>query len=49
MVVGAGTVLDTGTASRCLDAGAKFLTSPGLVMEVVEFAARNDVVISPAP
>ncbi len=47
MVVGAGTVLDVETARRCLDAGAKFLTSPGLVVEVVEFAARNDVAVLP--
>src|SRR5580700_3845524 len=37
MVIGAGTVLDTETARRCLDAGARFLTSPGFVPEVVEF------------
>src|SRR5271169_6008661 len=47
MIVGAGTVLDAETAQRCLDAGARFLTSPGLVMEVVEFAVKNDVVIFP--
>jgi len=47
MIVGAGTVLDTETAHRCLDAGAKFLTSTGLVMEVVEFALKNDIVIFP--
>ena len=47
MIVGAGTVLDTETAQRCLDAGAKFLTSPGLVMEVVEFAVRKDLVVFP--
>ena len=47
MIVGAGTVLDVETAKRCLDAGAKFLTSPGLVLEVVEFAAKNDVVVLP--
>src|SRR5580658_4525547 len=35
MVVGAGTVLDAKTAQRCLDAGAKFLTSPGLVTAIV--------------
>ena len=34
-------------ARRCLDAGARFLTSPGLVPEVVEFALRNGVVIIP--
>ena len=47
MIVGAGTVLDMETARRCLDAGAKFLTSPGLVLELVEFAIENDVVVFP--
>jgi 2-dehydro-3-deoxyphosphogluconate aldolase/(4S)-4-hydroxy-2-oxoglutarate aldolase len=47
MVVGAGTILDTETADKCLDAGAKFLTSPGLVMEVLEFALKKDVVYLP--
>jgi 2-dehydro-3-deoxyphosphogluconate aldolase / (4S)-4-hydroxy-2-oxoglutarate aldolase len=47
MIVGAGTVLDTETARRCLDAGARFLTSPGLVLEVVEFAAKHGVVVFP--
>jgi 2-dehydro-3-deoxyphosphogluconate aldolase/(4S)-4-hydroxy-2-oxoglutarate aldolase len=47
MVVGAGTVLNTETASRCLDAGAKFLTSPGLVMSVLEFALKHGVVYFP--
>ena len=47
MVVGAGTVLDADTARRCLDAGAKFLTSTGLVLEVVEVALLNDVVVFP--
>jgi len=47
MVVGAGTVLDIETAQRCIDAGAKFLTSPGLIMKVVEFAVKKDVVVFP--
>lgn len=47
MIVGAGTILDIETARRALDAGAKFLTSPGLVLEVVEFAAKNEVVVLP--
>ena len=47
MVVGAGTVLDIETARRCLDAGAMFLTSTGLVPEVVEFALQNDLVVFP--
>lgn len=47
MVVGAGTVLNVETARQCLDAGAKFLTSPGLVLKVVEFAHKRDVVVFP--
>jgi 2-dehydro-3-deoxyphosphogluconate aldolase / (4S)-4-hydroxy-2-oxoglutarate aldolase len=47
LIVGGGTVLDVEMARRCLDAGARFLTSPGLVPEVVEFALRNGVVIIP--
>ena len=47
MVIGAGTVLDTETARRCLDAGARFLTSPGVVPDVVEFALKNEVVVFP--
>jgi len=47
MVIGAGTVLDAETARRCLDAGARFLTSPGFVPEVVELALKNGVVALP--
>ena len=47
MTIGAGTVLDVETARRCLGAGARFLTSPGFVPEVVEFALKNDVAIFP--
>lgn len=47
MVVGGGTVLNVDTAQRCLDAGAKFLTSPGLVLKVVDFAVKHDVVVFP--
>jgi 2-dehydro-3-deoxyphosphogluconate aldolase/(4S)-4-hydroxy-2-oxoglutarate aldolase len=47
LIVGAGTVLDADMAQRSLDAGARFLTSPGLVPEVVEFAQKKNVVIIP--
>jgi 2-dehydro-3-deoxyphosphogluconate aldolase/(4S)-4-hydroxy-2-oxoglutarate aldolase len=47
MIVGAGSVLDAETARRCLDAGAKFLTTDGLVPEVVEYANLEDVVVFP--
>ena len=47
LVVGAGTVLDKETAERCLDAGARFLTSTGLVLEVVEAALKANAVAIP--
>jgi 2-dehydro-3-deoxyphosphogluconate aldolase/(4S)-4-hydroxy-2-oxoglutarate aldolase len=47
ILVGAGTVLDTEMARRCLDAGAAFLTSPGLDPGLVEFAVRENVLVLP--
>jgi 2-dehydro-3-deoxyphosphogluconate aldolase / (4S)-4-hydroxy-2-oxoglutarate aldolase len=44
VIVGAGTIFDTETANRCLDAGARFLTSPGLDLQLVEFAIKKDTV-----
>lgn len=40
ILVGAGTVLDSETAQRCLDAGAQFLVSPGFDLETVRLANR---------
>ncbi len=47
MVVGAGTVLDLETARACLAAGAKFITSPGLDLEIVEFCVKAGVIVMP--
>jgi 2-dehydro-3-deoxyphosphogluconate aldolase / (4S)-4-hydroxy-2-oxoglutarate aldolase len=47
LIVGAGTVLDKNTAQRCVDAGARFITSPGLDLEVVEFARKQGVTVFP--
>jgi 2-dehydro-3-deoxyphosphogluconate aldolase/(4S)-4-hydroxy-2-oxoglutarate aldolase len=47
MVVGAGTVLDLDTARACLAAGAKFITSPGLDLEIVNFAVQAGVTVIP--
>jgi len=47
LIVGAGTVLDLEAARRCLDAGACFLTSPGLDLSVVEFARGEKVQVWP--
>src|SRR5580692_5699167 len=47
LAVGAGTVLDEDMARRCIEAGARFLTSPGLIPEVVAFAKKKEVVVLP--
>lgn len=47
LVVGAGTVLDEESARRCVDAGARFLTSPGFVRKVVTYAKLTDVAVLP--
>lgn len=47
MIVGAGTVLDAQTAERCVDAGARFLSSTGLVPEVMELARKKGVLVIP--
>lgn len=47
MVIGAGTVLDLDTARACLDAGAKFITSPGLDLEIVAFTVKAGVISMP--
>lgn len=47
VIAGAGTVLDLETARRCRDSGARFLTSTGLDLELVEFALKHDLVVFP--
>jgi 2-dehydro-3-deoxyphosphogluconate aldolase/(4S)-4-hydroxy-2-oxoglutarate aldolase len=47
MAVGAGTVLDVETAKRCLDAGARFITSTGMVPAVIEETLKANVVSIP--
>ena len=47
MIVGAGTVFDVEAAHRCLDAGAAFLTTPGLDLEIVDFALKRGVAVIP--
>src|SRR5213594_2653593 len=41
ILIGAGTVLNAEMARRCLDAGAQFLVSPGLNLQVVQLAAAE--------
>jgi 2-dehydro-3-deoxyphosphogluconate aldolase/(4S)-4-hydroxy-2-oxoglutarate aldolase len=47
LIVGAGTVLDTETARKCVDAGAHFLTAPGFDPAIVEFAAKANIAVLP--
>jgi 2-dehydro-3-deoxyphosphogluconate aldolase/(4S)-4-hydroxy-2-oxoglutarate aldolase len=47
LAVGAGTVLDEDLARAAINAGARFLTSPGLVPEVVAYARKAEVVVFP--
>ena len=46
-VVGAGTVLTVDQVDRCVDAGARFLVSPGFDDEVVARARHHDVAVFP--
>jgi 2-dehydro-3-deoxyphosphogluconate aldolase/(4S)-4-hydroxy-2-oxoglutarate aldolase len=47
LLVGAGTVLDMETARACVDAGAAFITSPGMNPGIVEFTARHNITTIP--
>lgn len=47
MIVGGGSIRDVAAAQECLRAGAKFLTSDGLVLPVVEFCVKEGVLVFP--
>ena len=47
MLVGAGTVLNVSQAQRAKDAGAKFIVSPGLDIETVQFCRDNSLPVFP--
>jgi len=47
VLVGAGTVMDSATASRVIEAGAEFVVSPHLDADVVATASRRGVVVGP--
>lgn len=47
LIVGAGSLPDVETARRCLDAGALFLTTTGLDLDIVGFAANKNVCVFP--
>jgi 2-dehydro-3-deoxyphosphogluconate aldolase/(4S)-4-hydroxy-2-oxoglutarate aldolase len=45
VIVGAGNILDVETARRCVDEGAKFLATDGLISDVVELANQEEIVV----
>ena len=47
MLVGAGTVLSVEQAQRAVNAGAKFIVSPGFDEEVVDWCLANNVPVYP--
>ncbi len=47
VIVGAGSLAGLETARRCVDAGARFLTSTGLDFGIIEYACKENVVVFP--
>ncbi len=47
MLVGAGTVLTTDQVDRAVNAGAKFIVSPGLNPKVVKYCVEKNIPITP--
>jgi len=45
ILIGAGTVLDAETAQRCIEAGARFIVSPGFDQETVKRAKQFDTIV----
>jgi 2-dehydro-3-deoxyphosphogluconate aldolase/(4S)-4-hydroxy-2-oxoglutarate aldolase len=45
VLVGAGTVLNADDALKCIDAGARFLVSPGFDLETVKLANNSRILI----
>jgi 2-dehydro-3-deoxyphosphogluconate aldolase/(4S)-4-hydroxy-2-oxoglutarate aldolase len=47
VMIGAGDIVDSKGAEKCLDAGAAFLTGPSMTTKVIEFAAKHNVLVLP--
>lgn len=47
MLIGAGTVLNVSQAQRAVEAGAAFIVSPGLSVEVAEFCKEKNLLYIP--
>jgi 2-dehydro-3-deoxyphosphogluconate aldolase/(4S)-4-hydroxy-2-oxoglutarate aldolase len=46
-LIGAGTVLDEGSARDCIDAGARFVVSPALDIPTIEACRKLDIPVFP--
>jgi len=46
-LIGAGTVLSAGDAKACIDAGARFIVSPGFDAATVEAVRAKDIAVMP--
>lgn len=46
-LIGAGTVLTPEQARNCIAAGAKFVISPALNLETIEFCKQNEITVMP--
>ena len=47
VILGAGTLFDAEMARRCVQAGARFLATPGLDMEIVDLALEQGILAIP--
>jgi len=47
IIAGAGSILDVETARACIGAGARFLTSTGLDLDLVHLAVQHEIVVFP--
>lgn len=47
MLVGAGTVLTTDQVDRAMEAGAKFIVSPGFDPEIVDYCIQKEIPVFP--
>ena len=45
VLIGAGTVLDAHTAAKCVEAGAKFIVSPGFDAATVAWAVEHEILM----
>ena len=47
LLIGAGTVLNAETARECIEAGAKFIISPGTDLDTIEYCNQHETVVIP--